>query len=308
MLKLRTLVVPFTLFLFASLAHTQGASATSVHVDHGPGIGFSDCKAAPTVSAVGVASGNGLILSTGNAISARPVGTMGGFIGSFTMNGTPGSPFSAEVLEETDKFLADGNHIHRESQGRIFRDSQGRIRTENEFGNFSSAGDPQMFITISDPVEQRFIHLDPEHKTATITGFGTRSLNQGTVRPPQPTVDGAQPLRPATANTGVVLRAAGPTRTLSEEDLGTTQIEGFTANGKRHILTMAAGAMGNDKPIVTTSERWFSPDLKTDLVNSSENPESGKHVRRLLNIQIGDPDPMLFQVPADFTVKGNPQH
>jgi hypothetical protein len=72
--------------------------------------------------------------------------------------------------------------------------------------------------------------------------------------------------------------------------------------------TMAAGAMGNDKPIVTTSERWFSPDLKTDLVNSSENPESGKHVRRLLNIQIGDPDPLLFQVPADFTVKENPQH
>jgi hypothetical protein len=45
------------------------------------------------------------------------------------------------------------------------------------------------------------------------------------------------------------------------------------------------------------------------LVNSSENPESGKHVRRLLNIQIGDPDRLLFQVPADFTVNETPaQH
>ncbi len=70
---------------------------------------------------------------------------------------------------------------------------------------------------------------------------------------------------------------------------------------------MAAGTIGNDKPITTSSEVWFSSDLKMDLLTSSESPESGKHVHKLLNIHTGDPDPLLFQVPTDFTVKETPQ-
>jgi len=65
--------------------------------------------------------------------------------------------------------------------------------------------------------------------------------------------------------------------------------------------------MGNDQPMTTTNERWFSQDLKMDLLTKSESPESGKHVHKLVNIRLGDPDPLLFQVPADYTVKENPQ-
>jgi hypothetical protein len=53
--------------------------------------------------------------------------------------------------------------------------------------------------------------------------------------------------------------------------------------------------------------RWFSTDLKADLVNISESPDSGKHVRKLVNIRAGEPDPLLFQVPPDFTVKETQQ-
>lgn len=48
-------------------------------------------------------------------------------------------------------------------------------------------------------------------------------------------------------------------------------------------------------------------DLKMDLVNITESPDSGKHVRKLLNIRAGEPDPLLFQVPSDFTVREMPQ-
>jgi hypothetical protein len=44
-----------------------------------------------------------------------------------------------------------------------------------------------------------------------------------------------------------------------------------------------------------------------DLLNRSESPESGKHVHKIVNIRLGDPDPLLFQVPADYTVKETPQ-
>ena len=70
---------------------------------------------------------------------------------------------------------------------------------------------------------------------------------------------------------------------------------------------MEAGVIGNDKPIATTTERWFSTDLKMDLVNITESPDSGKHVRKLVNIRSGEPDPLLFQVPPDFTVREMPQ-
>ena len=91
------------------------------------------------------------------------------------------------------------------------------------------------------------------------------------------------------------------------EDLGTSQIEGFTVQGTRSTHIMNAGVIGNDKPIATTTERWFSTEFKVDLVNISENPEAGKHVRKLVNIRAGEPDPLLFQVPPDFTVKEIPQ-
>jgi hypothetical protein len=93
----------------------------------------------------------------------------------------------------------------------------------------------------------------------------------------------------------------------SHEDLGTMVIEGYTVTGTRYTNTIPAGVMGNDQPMTTTNERWFSQDLKMELLNKSESPESGKRVHRLVNIRLGDPDPLLFQVPADYTVKETPQ-
>jgi hypothetical protein len=94
-----------------------------------------------------------------------------------------------------------------------------------------------------------------------------------------------------------------PTR----EALGTSEMEGFTVTGTRISITIPAGERGNDKPMTTTSERWFSPDLQMELLTKSESPETGQHTHKLVNIRTGDPDPALFQVPADYTVREQPQ-
>jgi len=281
--KLRKLLVPFALFLCAVLAHAQGAVTTSLQVGQGGGVEPS--------------AGSGAVLRRGSV-----VGTINS--GVFTSSGNPGQPFSADVIEENDKFLADGNHIHFEIHGRIFRDSEGRMRTETEAPTFGSPSKPFVHIVITDLAEGRFIFLDSEHKIATINHFGRPSAQAGiggslSAKTPQP--QAAAPATKTTEQTPPISVDSSP------EDLGTTQMEGFTVNGTRFTHTVAAGAMGNDKPITTVNERWFSLDLKMDLVNSSDSPDSGKHVRKLVNIRAGEPDPLLFQVPADFIVKETPQ-
>jgi hypothetical protein len=236
-----------------------------------------------------------------------------------------GLPFSADTIYQTDQFLADGNHIHSEVHGKMFRDSEGRTRIETEV---PFHGPEKLHIHISDPVENGFIDLDTEKKTALVHDFGNASANE--IRPPQPTrpataaaaiAPGA--LAPLTRPTALATTAAAPAATAaltkdrrdpqdsSEEagstDLGTMEIEGFTARGTRYIAMIPAGQLGNDKPMTNTTERWYSEDLKIELMTKSVSPQSGTHVHKLVNIRIGDPDPLLFQVPADYTVQETPQ-
>ena len=293
MLKLRTILIHFSLLLFAVLIHAQGTVQASPQTGQGGGVGSG---------------------SSNGTVRVETTSTMGGMVGSFfSPNGVPGQPFSADIFEETDKFLADGNHIHHESRGKIFRDSQGRTRTETDIERPLTRSEPLVHITIMDPVEGRFIILDPRNKTAVISSFGRRVLNSEPVAP-KPTANPGQNIPAAVSQSPGLSATAGQAQggrasmsKRSTEDLGTTTIEGFTVSGKRVFHTIAAGTMGNDKPITTSSELWHSSDLKMDLLTVSESPESGKHVRKLQNIQTGDPDPLLFQVPADFTVKETPQ-
>ncbi len=297
-MKLRTILVHFSfllsvVFVFAVLVHAQGTVTAAVQTGQGSGVS------------------NGSVNGT---VRVESTSTMGGMVGSFfSPNSVPGQPFSADIFEETDKFLADGNHIHHENHGRIFRDSQGRTRTETEMQRFGAGSDPLVHITIMDPVEGRFIMLDSRNKTAMISSFRKRELNPEPVTP-KPTANPGQNMPAAVSQSPGLSATAGQAQggrtrmsKRSTEDLGTTTIEGFTVSGKRVFHTMAAGTMGNDKPITTSSELWHSSDLKMDLLTVSESPDSGKHVRKLQNIQTGDPDPLLFQVPADFTVKETPQ-
>lgn len=232
------------------------------------------------------------------------VETIGGMrADNFTQTGNTGLPFSADVEEENDKLLADGNRIHYEVHGKIFRDSEGRMRTETEAPVFNSGSKPFVHINITDLVEGRIIFLDTEHKIATVTLLG-RPTGKAALTTPKDPADQHPKVQPVPTVQGHLLPP--PTPDPAPEDLGTSQIEGFTVQGTRSTHIMTAGMIGNDRPIATTTERWFSIEFKMDLVNITENPEAGKHVRKLANIHAGEPDPLLFQIPPDFKVKEMP--
>jgi len=234
------------------------------------------------------------------------------------MSGVKGQPFSADIVEESDQYLVDGNHIHHETHGRIFRDSEGRSRTENELGGLIGSGKPIVHIQIFDPADGAVIMLDPEHKVASVVHFGGKVTVTSTVKPVPRAIKPAQrvPSESRAVSPEAMqqnlrdtrdMQVLGAKRQYSQEDLGTMEIEGFTVKGTRTTTTTPAGAAGNDKPLTSYYEHWFSADLQTDLLTKSTSPESGQHVHRLVNIRSGDPDPLLFQVPADYTVKEQQQ-
>jgi hypothetical protein len=302
--KLRALLLVFTLLLFVAPAYTQGTPAQT-----GRNVG----------SGAGSSTDFNTHVSEGGSGAA-----VGGLITSYVGGGlrsTKGQPFSADVVDETDHLLADGTHIHRESHGKMFRDSEGRTRNEAQLG-FQVDGEWAVHITIFDPVQNQYILLDPRNKQATVHTLGViaSATSPAPVNPPPdrkatPQASTGTPIQSGTVveSLTVVRQAQVNTSTVRgpgaehHEVLGTSQMEGFTVTGARFARTIPAGERGNDRPMTTTSESWFSRDLGVALLSKSENPEAGQHTHKLVNIRTGDPDPLLFQIPADYTVKEQPQ-
>jgi hypothetical protein len=295
MTKLRWILSALILFLFAVVAHSRGTAGTAIQAGSGTGTGSG--------------SGQG----SGSVRSSNSTGVVGGIFRGFTVPGlfgVKGHPFSADVIDETDQFLADGKHIHRETHGKIFRDSAGRSRIENEYGGMMSGSKPLVYIQIFDPVQNTSISHDPQPQGSTVHRFWGRSVAGTVFKPPRPATRSAQPgTLPATgvaqAPVQTMRDMQGPRSPgrLTHEDLGTMEIEGFIVRGTRFTNTSSAGSTGNDQPETTANERWFSDELKLELLTKSVSPKSGQHTWKVVNIRRGDPDPLVFQVPADYTVK-----
>ena len=254
----------------------------------------------------------------------------GRLVASVETRVTTGRPYTAEAVTESLQVLGDGNRISRKSSTRVFRDGQGRTRREQ--GN--AAGET---ITIWDPVASTSFTLDPATKTAYqaglvalktpfATGGGVGGGRAGAVARagvPLPTeaskteearrrenetaarVEQAETSRAASGQMRQVLElaASGGGRTTKEE-LGQQSIEGVMATGTRSTTIIPAGSsIGNAQEIKIVSEQWFSPDLEVLVMTRHSDPRVGETIYRLTNIVRAEPDPALFVVPGDYTIK-----
>lgn len=210
-----------------------------------------------------------------------------------------GAPFTASFSTQTTQTLSDGNHINRTTAGTLARDAQGRTRREmtlSGVGPWAASGKPKQVSMINDPVAGSHYILEPDKKIArqlgAMSGKG-KGMGKGHMHDH---ANGA---------------AAGKMRddaTVTTASLGTQTINGVAAEGTRMTRTIPAGAIGNEKPIVITVERWYSADLQTAVKTTRSDPRSGETVMQLTNIQRAEPDASLFQVPADYTIqKGGPR-
>jgi hypothetical protein len=92
-------------------------------------------------------------------------------------------------------------------------------------------------------------------------------------------------------------------RRTAGEPIGQQLVEGVLCDGTRNVETIAAGSIGNDRPIQTVYERWYSSELKTTVRTVRSDPRTGEETFRLTNIRRGEPSPELFQVPAGYKIQ-----
>jgi hypothetical protein len=221
----------------------------------------------------------------------------------------PGAPYSAQAVTQRLQLLADGNRITQTTTNNVARDSKGRVyREESLPGLRNSNAEPPHLVLIEDPVAGEHITLDSNSKTAMkLPSAMMKKEDEAAARNGVPVMSGTRTwFTSAGAGQQTVRVMAGAKiddAKATKTDLGTQTIEGVVAQGTRMTHTIPAGEMGNDLPLVITSETWYSPDLKVLVMSKSNDPRMGETTYKLTNLSRGEPDPTLFQIPADYTVK-----
>jgi len=188
-----------------------------------------------------------------------------------------GAPYSADVSAEVTQNLGDGNKIHQVSSEHVYRDNEGRTRRET---TLAALGVAAQIVFIDDPVAGASYALDLTARTATKLPF----------RPPPP-AGGPRLMQERRATNEFNTKI---------ESLGRQMISGIPADGTRTTRTIPAGQIGNLLPIQIVSERWYSPDLQTVVLERRSDPRSGETIFQLTNIIRSEPSAALFAPPADF--------
>ncbi|HUI83965.1 MAG TPA: hypothetical protein VL240_07070 [Candidatus Binatia bacterium] len=197
-----------------------------------------------------------------------------------------GAPMTAVLTTTRDTALADGNTIHTEGQTTVYRDSEGRVRREVQFelATPATGATKRTMVVITDPVSGYRYMLNAQNKVA----------HQMPLRPPKPAGSAGRMHEPEWKSGG---------SNVTTEQLGAKTILGLQAQGTRVTRTIPAGQIGNAKPILVVTERWESTDLQIPLSMTHTDPMMGTVTAKVTSVNRAEPDPSLFQVPADYKVK-----
>ena len=211
-----------------------------------------------------------------------------------------GRPYSAVQVSEHSETLADGTKIYRKWEtSRLYRDAQGRTRTDR----FTWAGalpvhtvEPGRRIArISDPVAGYVYVLDLRRhiahrlKILTEAEFAERIRNEEIVE----AATEAQQSAPSPGSS-----PSSPSTEVKQKPRRNVN-EGGEVTITQMTMTTPKGLNGNDRPLVRTCENQYSEELNSTTLSKCSDSQAGDNVTRLENVERTDPDPALFQVPAD---------
>jgi len=231
----------------------------------------------------------------------------------------PNAPFSADAVTTVTQTLADGTKIEQRTTAKWFRDSSGRVRREQTvigLDRLNPSAAPQTTISFdSVPGDPMPYTLNPATKTAR---RGPQKVQWFTVQNGVYRLSsglsyfagggrGGNTTRELTFTNGWSLDAAqiAPVPAdaqRTDEQLGTRQLEGVKATGRRSTTVIAAGRIGNDRPIQIVEEQWESPELNMVISSRFSDPRTGVVEYRLTNINRAEPRAELFSVPSDYTI------
>lgn len=197
------------------------------------------------------------------------------------------TPYTAEFNITRIQTLANGTTITHEDTETRARDAQGRQLYASTVSLSSQKSVTN--VTITDPVARTITHWTSQNNRATVTpmsGSHARGCAPTSTQP-KSVADRTQQEKPVV------------------EDLGTDSIQGVEAHGTRTTTTIPAGEIGNDVPLEGTTERWVAVNTQLGGLTVREivdEPRTGKSDKELTSFSQGDPDPALFQPPADYEI------
>jgi hypothetical protein len=182
--------------------------------------------------------------------------------------------YTYDFVTDMNMALAGGNAIKVQTRISYAYDKNGRSRIVSSLTGMER-------IIIVDPTTQAAYLVCPERKEV------LRMTGAALVSPPG-TAPASQ--MPDAAKSGTTT------------GLGEKTIAGMKAFGTRAEHIIPAGAQGNDKPLVHTSETWYSVDLATVMYSHVSGPDIGDIVMRVENLKFGDVPASTFALPDGYAI------
>jgi hypothetical protein len=239
--------------------------------------------------------GAAILIAMASAMQAQgvppcsPPPVQGG--GPTVVAGVKNAPFSATGEQTFDQKLPGGNALHGVVLSRMARDSAGRTRVETlrrcwhgQDGNIHAAWD----VVVNDGVAGNSL-------TWIIEDQASKVVRVTSIRAPTPE-ESARSMREEAL-------FQPPQRELQIENLGTKEINGVSAEGKRTTREIPAGEEGNDLPMTTVDEVWNSKQLQQKVMTINDSPRGGRFVFELEEVKLQEPDASLFTAPVGYTVQ-----
>jgi hypothetical protein len=238
-------------------------------------------------AAISASSGTSLAQAPvkGN-METRPDGGVRQVLESIFVPPKPNAPFTLTLDTEWTRPLGNGGAYTLVNERHIARDSAGRVYEERWYlvpknGKVEST---MNYIQIADPAQHTLYNCQVELKKCFLMDY--TGLTTTNYRPP----------------VGVSAPLPNGNGFHSHEELGKSSLFGFDTTGYRESTTINAGVFGNDQPMVTTREFWYSPQLAIDLISKIDSPSAGKQTFTVTVISAAEPDPQLFTLPTGFEV------
>jgi hypothetical protein len=192
------------------------------------------------------------------------------------------------VIETTDKNGA--NHI-RVVKTTSFRDSKGRVRLDRWYGPALQGDREPAPATALRDVEI----ADPCGTIWTLYPASRTAKEQDPVSP-----------HPDSAQYCTEFDPVNPPRPPPNETfeiLGHRLIAGIDAIGSRQDTYSSLEAKASGASPIRTLERWCAPEMKLAMDFHERDGKDGREISQsVVSVQLGDPDPSLFEIPSDYTV------
>jgi hypothetical protein len=198
----------------------------------------------------------------------------------------PPAPFSLTLDTEWTRPMANGGTYTLVNERHILRDSAGRIYEERwllvpKGGKMKSE---MNMIQVADPVQHTLYNCFTAERQCNLLRYSGSSTAS---------------YKPSLATSGPLPDGNG---FRTNENLGASTVAGMDTTGYRETTTLNPGVYGNDQPMVTTREFWYSAALRINLLSTLDSPQSGRQKFTVTQVSTSEPEPQWFQIPEGYKV------